>query len=90
MITDFSQRKVSRNIISQAIPLTLAQLVQLLYHVVDRIYIGHLPGTDHMALTGLGLTFPVITIIAVFTSLFGTGGTPLFSIARGRGQKAQA
>lgn len=90
MVTDFSKGKVSRNIISQAIPLTLAQLVQLLYNVVDRIYIGHLPGADNMALTGIGLTFPIITIIAAFTSLFGTGGTPLFSIARGRGQNAHA
>lgn len=90
MITDFSKGKVSRNIISQAIPLTLAQLVQMLYNVVDRVYIGHLPEADNMALTGIGLTFPVITLIAAFTSLFGTGAVPLFSIARGRGQKEHA
>lgn len=90
MATDFSQGKVSVNIIRQAIPLTLAQLVQLLYNIVDRIYIGHLPGTDNMALTGVGLTFPVITLIAAFTNLFGTGGTPLFSIARGRQEEAHA
>lgn len=84
MTTDFSQGKVWKNIVYQAIPLTLAQLVQLLYNVVDRIYIGHLPGTDNMALTGVGLTFPIITLVAAFTNLFGTGGTPLFSIARGR------
>ena len=90
MTTDFSQGKVSRNIIRQAIPLTLAQLVQLLYNIVDRIYIGHLPDSGHEALTGVGLTFPVITIIAAFTSLYGTGGTPLFSIARGRQEEARA
>ncbi len=90
MATDFSQGTVSKNIIRQAIPLTLAQLVQLLYNVVDRIYLGRLPGTDNMALTGVGLTFPVITIIAAFTNLFGTGGTPLFSIARGRKEDAYA
>ena len=90
MTTDFSQGKVSRNIIRQAIPLTLAQLVQLLYNIVDRIYIGHLPGSGNEALTGVGLTFPVITIIAAFTSLYGTGGTPLFSIARGRREEARA
>ena len=78
MATDFSQGKVWKNIIFQAIPLTLAQLVQLLYNIVDRIYIGHLPGADNMALTGVGLTFPVITLVAAFTNLFGTGGTPLF------------
>ncbi len=90
MRTDFSQGKVWKNIVSQAVPLTLAQLVQLLYNIVDRIYIGHLPGTDNMALTGVGLTFPVITLIAAFTNLFGTGGTPLFSIARGKRQEASA
>lgn len=90
MATDFSQGKVWKNIIAQAIPLTLAQLVQLLYNIVDRIYIGHLPQTDNMALTGIGLTFPIITIIAAFTNLFGTGGTPMFSIARGKKQERLA
>lgn len=87
---DFSNRKVWQNIISQSIPLILAQLVQLLYNVVDRIYIGHLPGADSMALTGIGLVFPLTTLIAAFTFLFGTGGTPLFSIARGAGEDKQA
>lgn len=90
MTIDFSQGKVWKNIVSQAIPLTLAQLVQLLYNVVDRIYIGHLPGSDSMALTGVGLTFPIITLIAAFTNLFGSGGTPLFSIARGKQDEKQA
>ena len=81
MVTDFSKGNVSTNIIRQAIPLTLAQLVQLLYSVADRIYIGHLSDTNNMALTGIGLTFPIITLVAAFTNLFGTGGTPLFSIA---------
>lgn len=90
MATDFSKGKVWQNIVAQTIPLTLAQLVQLLYNVVDRIYIGHLPGTDNMALTGVGLTFPIVTLIAAFTNLFGTGGTPLFSIARGAKEEEQA
>ncbi len=88
--TDFSQGKVWRNIVAQSIPLILAQLVQLLYNVVDRIYIGHLPGADSMALTGIGLVFPLTTLIAALTFLFGTGGTPLFSIARGAGQEERA
>lgn len=83
MANDFSKGKVWRNIVAQAIPLTMAQLVQILYNVVDRIYIGHLPQTDSLALTGVGLTFPIITLIAAFTSLFGTGGSALFAIARG-------
>ena len=88
--TDFAKGKVWQNIIAQSIPLILAQLVQLLYNVVDRIYIGHLPGADSMALTGIGLVFPLTTLIAAFTFLFGTGGTPLFSIARGAGKEERA
>ncbi|MBQ7305342.1 MAG: MATE family efflux transporter, partial [Clostridia bacterium] len=59
---DFSTGSVRRHIIAQAVPLMLAQLVQLLYNIVDRIYIGHLPETGSMALTGLGITFPVIVL----------------------------
>ena len=88
--TDFANGKVWQNIIAQSIPLILAQLVQLLYNVVDRIYIGHLPGADSMALTGIGLVFPLTTLVAAFTFLFGTGGTPLFSIARGAGKEGRA
>lgn len=87
---DFSTGSVRRHIIAQAVPLMMAQLVQLLYNIVDRIYIGHLPETGSMALTGLGITFPVIVLIAAFTSLFGQGGTPLFSIARGKKDTQEA
>lgn len=87
---DFSKGSVKRRIIAQAVPLTLAQAVQLLYNVVDRIYIGHLPESGSAALTGLGVTFPVIVLIAAFTNLFGTGGTPLFSMARGRRDEEEA
>lgn len=90
MTNDFSRGKVWQNIIYQAIPLILAQLVHLLYNVVDRVYIGHLPGTDSLALTGIGLAFPLTTLIAAFTYLFGTGGTPLFSIARGAKEEERA
>ncbi|MDI9242261.1 MATE family efflux transporter [Fusibacillus kribbianus] len=88
--SDFSKGSVYRHITSLAVPLTIAQLVQMLYNIVDRIYIGHLPGASSLALTGLGLTFPVITLILAFTNLFGMGGTPLFSIARGRRQEERA
>ncbi len=87
---DFSIGSVKKLILSQALPLTLAQAVQLLYNVVDRIYIGHLENVGDIALTGLGITFPVIVIIAAFTSLFGTGGATLFSIARGKGDNDEA
>ena len=68
----------------------IEQLIQLLYNVVDRIYIGHLPGTHGQALTGIGLIFPIISIIAAFTNLFAMGGAPLFSIARGAGEEKKA
>lgn len=90
MNNDFSKGKVWQNIIAQAIPLILAQLVQLLYNVVDRIYIGHLQETDSMALTGIGLAFPLTTLIAAFTCLFGMGGAPLFAIARGAREEDRA
>lgn len=87
---DFSKGSVKKLILSQALPLTLAHAVQLLYNVVDRIYIGHLENIGSIALTGLGITFPVIVIIAAFTSLFGTGGSTLFSIIRGKGEEDEA
>ena len=90
MGTDFSKGKVWKNIVSQAIPLSVAELVHLLYNIVDRIYIGHLNVPDNMALTGIGLTFPIVTLIAAFTALYGRGGTPLFSIARGAKEDDEA
>lgn len=90
MSNDFSKGKVWRNIVAQAIPLTLAEFVHLLYNIVDRIYIGHMDVAGNMALTGIGLTFPIVTLIAAFTALFGKGGTPLFSIARGKQDEAEA
>ncbi len=90
MKNDFSKGSVCRHILLQAVPLTIAQLIQLLYNVVDRMYIGHLPGTHGEALTGVGLVFPIITIISAFTNLFASGGAPLFSIARGAGDDKKA
>ncbi len=87
---DFSSGKMWRIITAQAVPLTIAQLIQLLYNVVDRIYIGHLPGVGALALTGIGLTFPFITLILAFAALFGNGGSPLFSISRGAGEEDRA
>ncbi|MBR5800400.1 MAG: MATE family efflux transporter [Lachnospiraceae bacterium] len=87
---DFSKGPVWKCIIAQAIPLTIAQLVQLLYNVVDRIYIGHMEGGSSLALTGVGLTFPIVTLIMAFTALFGMGGVPLFSMERGAGEQEKA
>lgn len=87
---DFSVGSVRSNIIAQAVPLTIAQLIQLLYNIVDRMYIGHMEGNSSLALTGIGLTFPVVMLVIAFTNLFGQGGAALCSIARGAGDKKRA
>ncbi|MCC8044347.1 MAG: MATE family efflux transporter [Clostridiales bacterium] len=87
---DFSSGRMWRIITAQAVPLTVAQLVQLLYNIVDRLYIGHLPDIGPLALTGVGVTFPITTLILAFANLFGTGGAPLFSIARGAKNEGRA
>ena len=87
---DFSVGSVSGNILRLAVPLTLAQLVNILYNIVDRIYIGHIPGASTDALTGVGLSLPVATILMAFALLFGSGGAPLFSMARGAGDLERA
>lgn len=87
---DFSQGPIWKNILSMSLPMMAAQVIQLLYNIVDRVYIGHLPGGSTIPLTALGLTFPVITIITAFTNLYGMGGAPLCSIARGQGEYKKA
>ena len=80
---DFSQGKVSRNILRLGLPLMLAELVHVLYNIVDRMYIGHMPEGGTVALTGLGICFPLITLIGAFANLCSTGGATLATIARG-------
>jgi putative MATE family efflux protein len=88
--TDFSTGSVSRNILEVALPMTIAQILHLIYNLVDRIYIGRIPGTGALALTGVGLCFPIITFVNSFSNLFGVGGAPLCSMARGRGDEDEA
>lgn len=87
---DFSKGPVWKCIVTQAVPLTIAQLVQLLYNVVDRIYLGHIGEGSSLALTGVGLVFPIVSLIMAFTALFGMGGIPLFSMARGGEDEEEA
>ena len=87
---DFTRGKIPAVIMGMAVPLIVAQLVNVLYNIVDRIYIGHIPVVGAHALTGVGVALPVITILSAFAGLFGQGGAPLFSIARGRGDAEQA
>ena len=82
---DFSKGSVPGAIMRLTIPLFLAQIVAVLYNIVDRIYIGHIEKIGTLALTGVGVTFPLITLITGFTNMCGMGGAPPFSMARGRG-----
>lgn len=88
--TDFSKGNVYKNILELAVPMTMAQLINLLYNIVDRVYIGRIPEHGTLALTGLGLCFPIITMVSAFANLFGMGGAPLCSIERGRGDVKEA
>lgn len=87
---DFTQGSIAKNILNLAIPLTVAQLTVVLYNVVDRAFIGHIEGIGRDAFTGIGLVMPVTYIITAFANLCGTGGAPLCSIARGRGNIQRA
>lgn len=87
---DFSVGSVLGNILRLSIPLILAQFINVLYNIVDRVYIGRIPEASSAALTGVGVAFPVITAITAFSFLIGTGGAPLCSIARGKGEDKEA
>lgn len=87
---DFTKGSIPRNIMNLAVPMTLAQLINVLYNIIDRVYIGRLPEMASHALAGVGITFPIITIIIAFTNLVGMGGAPLFSIERGKGNTNKA
>ena len=67
-----------------AIPAVVAQIINLLYNIVDRIYIGHIPEVGASALTGVGLFVPILMLVNAFAMLAGAGGAPLASIAMGR------
>lgn len=84
---DFSKGPISKTILRLAVPMVLAQFVNVLYNIVDRMYIGHISDTSVDALTGVGVTFPILLMVTAFANLFGTGGTPLFSMARGAAQQ---
>ena len=73
-----------------AVPTVIAQLVNMLYNIVDRIYIGHIPETGSMALTGVGVCLPIIMIISAFAAFVSSGGAPRASIDMGRGDYDQA
>ncbi|MDO4295161.1 MAG: MATE family efflux transporter [bacterium] len=81
---------IPKLMISLAIPSVIAQLINVLYNIVDRMYIGHIAEIGDVALTGVGLTFPIIMLISAFSAFAGAGGAPLASIQLGRGNKEKA
>ena len=87
---DFENGTITGNILGAALPMLVAQLLNLLYNVVDRIYIARIPGEGTAALGAVGLCFPLIVIITAFANLFGSGGAPLFSIYRGKKKETEA
>lgn len=89
-VNDFGVGSVRGAIVRMAIPITLAQLINILYNIVDRMYIGHIQGAGALALTGLGLCLPVISAVMAFARLSGMGGGPLCSIERGKGNFEEA
>ncbi|WP_392486165.1 MATE family efflux transporter [Haloimpatiens sp. FM7315] len=87
---DFAKGSISKHILNLAIPMTLAQIINILYNIVDRFYIGRIPNASTLAITGLGITLPIISTVMAFANLFGMGGAPLCSIARGKGNIEEA
>lgn len=81
---------IGRLMISMAVPSIVAQVINILYNIVDRIYIGHIEGVGMEALTGVGVTFPIITLISAFSAFAGAGGAPLASIWLGKGDRKRA
>lgn len=81
---------VGKLMLKMAAPAVMAQFINVLYNVVDRIYIGHIPGTGGLALTGVGVTFSIIMLISAFAAFAGMGGAPLASIQLGAGNREKA
>lgn len=87
---DFSKGSILSHMARIALPMTLAQFVNILYNIIDRVFIGRIPDHATEALTGLGVAFPICTLAIAFANLVGMGGAPLFSIERGKGNEEEA
>ena len=87
---DMGSGSVKKLMVQMAVPAVIGQVINLLYNVVDRIYIGHIPEIGGVALTGVGLFTPILMLITAFAMLAGAGGAPRAAIAMGRGQKEEA
>lgn len=88
---DFLGREpLGKLLMKLALPTVLAQIINMLYNLVDRIYIGHIPKEGALALTGVGVCMPLIMIVTAFASFVGFGGAPRASIFMGKGEKEAA
>ena len=88
--TDLGTGSVAGLIVRLSVPAIVAQLINVLYNIVDRIYIGHIPVVGTAALTGVGVTFPILTLISAFSYFVGSGGAPQAAISMGRGDNDYA
>ena len=86
----YSEGSITLHILSLALPTLLAELVNVLYSIVDRMFIGHIPEEGTLALSGVGVVFPLISFISAFSSLISTGGAPIAAIERGKGDDEKA
>ena len=87
---DMGTGSVKKLMVRMAVPALVGQVINLLYNIVDRIYIGHIPEVGGVALTGVGLFTPILMLVTAFAMLAGAGGAPRAAIAMGRGQKDEA
>ena len=87
---DLGSPNTLKSVLHLMIPAMIAQWISVLYNIVDRIFLGRIPGEGTMALAGVGLCFPLVILTMGFANLFGTGGAPLFSIALGAKDRESA
>ena len=87
---DMGTGSVKKLMVKMAVPALVGQIINLLYNIVDRIYIGHIPEIGGAALTGVGLCSPIVTLLTAFAMMAGSGGAPRAAIAMGQGDKARA
>ena len=87
---DLGSDRIGSLLLRLALPTIIAQIINVLYNLVDRIYIGHIPGQGSLALTGVGVTMPVIMAISACAALVSMGGAPRAAIMLGRDNKEDA
>lgn len=85
-----AKEPIGRLLLKLALPTVAAQIINMLYNIVDRIYIGHIKGVGALALTGVGVCMPIIMIVTAFAALVGNGGAPRASIFMGKGENDTA